>query len=306
MIIIGENIHIISKKVKNALENKDEIFVKNLIKIQQNCDAIDLNIGPAKGKLDNIFSWLLGLCEDKSISFDSSNISAIETALSQVKNPQNCFINSTNADDEKLERLTDLAVNYDCNLIALAMDSQNGVPKTSDQRMELIFKIYEKCMEKGIKSDKIFFDPLVLPINVDQSQGVEVLNTIKMVKESFEPKVNTIIGLSNISNGIDLNYRKVVNRIFAILAYGAGLDGVIAEGGDAELLRILKMLKCNNPQNQIDKLYINLSNMIQYFGEVHDIEYDVNDDYQSNVIKIVKLLLNKEIFTNIGLYNIGN
>ena len=54
MILIGENIHIISKTVRNALESKDENFVKNLLKIMQNCDAVDLNIGPAKGNLDKI------------------------------------------------------------------------------------------------------------------------------------------------------------------------------------------------------------------------------------------------------------
>lgn len=306
MIIIGENIHIISKKVKEALENKDENFVKNLIKIQQNCEALDFNIGPAKGKLDNIFLWLLSLSEDRNVSFDSSNIDAIEKALANVKNPQNCFINSTNADDEKLERLTDLAIHYDCNLIALSMSQQTGVPKTSDQRMELIFKIYEKCMEKGIKSEKIFFDPLVLPLSVEQSQAVEVLNTIKMIKESFEPEVNTIIGLSNISNGIDKNYRKIVNRIFAVLAYGAGLDAMIADGSDNELFNTIKMLKCNNPQNELDNLYINLSNMVQCFGKVRDIDFDKNNEFQSGIVNIVKILLNEEIYSKSGLYITGN
>ena len=47
---------------------------------------------------------------------------------------------------------------------------------------------------KGIDSSKIFFDPLILPVCVEQSQALEALNTIQMIKESFEPKVNTIIG----------------------------------------------------------------------------------------------------------------
>lgn len=306
MLIIGENLHITSKKVKEALENKDEIFVKNLIKIQQNCYALDFNIGPATGKLDNIFSWLLSLSNNLNISFDSSNIEAIEKALGIVNNPQNCFINSTNADDEKLERLTDLALKYNCNLIALAMSSEVGIPKTSDQRMELIFKIYEKCMEKGIKSEKIFIDPLVLPLCADQSQAIEVLNTIKIVTESFEPKINTLIGLSNISNGIDKNYRKIVNRIFAVLAYGAGLDAIIADGSDEKLFAVIKMLECNNPQNELDKLYINLSNMVQCFGKVQNIDFDRNDEIQSNVINIVKILLNEEIYSKSGLCVIGN
>lgn len=298
MILIGENIHIISKNVRCALENRDENFVKILTKIMQNCDAIDLNVGPAKGKLDNIFDWLVPVVGDKNISFDSSNIDAIESGLKLVSRPQNCFINSTSADDEKLERLTNVAKNYECNLIALAMSKETGIPKDADGRMELIFKIYEKCIEKEIVSDKIFFDPLILPLNVDQSQAKEVLNTITMVKESFEPKVNTVVGLSNISNGMPSEIRQIVNRVFGVMLFGAGLDCAIIDAKDIELVRILRMLECNNPQNDVDKLYINISNMVQCFGDVEDIEYDKNNLEQSNIIKTLRVLSNKDIFSN--------
>lgn len=156
MIYIGENIHIISKQVREALENKDEIFVKNLVKFQENMDCIDLNVGPARGKLDNIFEWLCPLAGDKNISFDSTNIDAVEQGLSLVKNTENCFINSTSRDFEKLNRLVDLALEYNCNLIALAMSKETGIPKTADGRLELVFDIYEKCMEKGLDSSKLF------------------------------------------------------------------------------------------------------------------------------------------------------
>ena len=95
-------------------------------------------------------------------------------------------------------------------------------------------------MEKGIDSSKIFFDPLILPVCVEQSQALEALNTIQMIKESFEPKVNTIIGLSNISNGSPKELRPLINRVFAVLAYGAGLDAAIIDAKDNELIRILK------------------------------------------------------------------
>lgn len=301
MILIGENIHIISKNVRNALENRDENFVKILAKIMQNCDAIDLNVGPAKGKLDKIFDWLIPICESQNIvsfSFDSSNIDAIENALSLIPKPETCFINSTSADDEKLERLTDLAAKYSCNLIALSMSKDTGIPKTADIRMEMIFKIYEKCLEKGVKSDKIFFDPLILPIGVDQSQALEVANTIRMIKESFVPKVSTLVGLSNISNGMSNALRQLVNRVYITILHGCGLDGAIVDAKDDELFRIIRMLKCNNPQNDIDKLYINISNMVQYFGEVEDIEYDSNDIQQATIIKTLKVLMNKEVFSN--------
>lgn len=298
MLYIGENIHIISKQVRFALENKDENFVKNIVKLQENMDCIDLNVGPARGKLDNIFSWLCQFTNDKNISFDSTNVEAIKQGLSLVKNSENCFINSTSKDSEKLELLTDLALQYNCNLIALAMSKETGIPKTADGRLEIVFEIYEKCMEKGLDSNKLYFDPLVLPICADQSQAVEALNTIQMIKESFEPKVNTVIGLSNISNGAPKELRPLINRVFGVLAFGAGLDAVILDAKDLELVRIFKMLETNSPQSSSDELYLNLADMIKSFKDLEEISFDKTSVTEQNIIKTATILLNKKIYSD--------
>lgn len=298
MILIGENIHIISKQVRFALENRDEIFIKNLIDIQKDCHAIDLNIGPAKGKLDNIFEWLIPLTQNKNISFDSSNINAIENGLKLVQNPQNCFINSTNADDENLEKYIDLAIKYNCNLIALCMTSDSGIPISADKRLELVFRIYEKCIDKEFNLNNLYIDPLVLPVKVDSKQTFEALNTLKMIEECFEGQIKTIIGLSNVSNGALKQHRPLLNRVYAVLAHGAGLKSAIIDAKDKELLRIFQMLECNNPQSEQDKLYINLSNMIQCLQELEDIDYNHDDEEQLNIIKATEILMNKKIYND--------
>ena len=298
MLLIGENIHIISKTVRKALENKDENFIKNLIKIQEKMDCIDLNIGPARGKLDKIFEWLVPLTNGKNISFDSTNAEAIVQGLKLVQNSENCFINSTSNDLERLETLTDCALSSKCNLIALTMSNQTGIPKTADERLEIVFEIYEKCMEKGIENNKIFFDPLILPVQADQSQSLEALNTIKMIKESFEPQVNTIIGLSNISNGSPKHLRPLINRVFGVLAYGAGLDAVIMDAKDEELIRTFKILDKKSPESKIDELYLNLSEMIKNFGSLEDIKFDKNNIDDQDIIKTAAVLLNKTIYSD--------
>ena len=130
------------RKVVDSL-NKDENFIKNLIKIQEKMDCVDLNIGPARGKLDKIFEWLVPLTNGKNISFDSTNAEAIVQGLKLVQNSKNCFINSTSNDLERLEILTDCALSSKCNLIALTMSNQTGIPKTADERLEIVFEIYE-------------------------------------------------------------------------------------------------------------------------------------------------------------------
>ena len=297
MITIGENIHIISKSVREALEKKDENFIKNLIKIQQNLDCIDLNVGPAKGKLDKVFEWLIPLAGDKNISLDSTNSQAIIEGFNMIKSSENCFINSTSKDENRLEILSDLALKKNCNLIALAMSKETGIPKTSDGRLEIVFEIYEKCMEKGIEENKIFFDPLILPVKADQSQAIEAISSIRMIKESFE-NVKTVIGLSNISNGVPNEFRSLVNRVFYVLAYGAGLDAVILDAKDSELLRIIKMLENNSPTNVVDNLYIQLANTVKNFGEIEEIEYDRSNYDLQNIMKTAYILTNKNIYSD--------
>lgn len=301
MILVGENIHIISKSVREILEKRDENAIKELISMQQNMDYIDLNVGPAKNKLANILPWLADIVQENSnlkISFDTTNSDEMQKGLAQYKNSSKAFINSTSKDEPRLDKMTDLAVEYNCNLIALTLSKETGIPKTSDGRLEIAFEIYEKCMEKGIDNSKIYFDPLILPVSVDQSQAMEAINTIKMIKESFDPPVNTIVGLSNISNGSPKELRPLINRVFGVLAFGAGLDAAIIDSTDLELVRIFKMLSSNTPSNPTDELYIKLSDMIKDFSEIESIDYDKNSEEQSLIIKTANILTGKKIYSH--------
>ena len=299
MILIGENIHVISKVVREALIKRDENFVLDLISVQNKMDYIDLNVGPAKSDLVGVLPWLAKIIQDNSecgISFDTTNSEEMKKGLEAFAGKT--FINSISLDDERIEKIGDLAVEYGSNLIALTLSKENGIPKDADGRLEIAFDIYEKCLEKGIDNEKIFFDPLILPICVDQSQGIEAINTIKMIKESFDPPVKTVIGLSNISNGCPKDLRPLINRVYVSLAFGAGLDAAIVDAKDDELIRILKMLEMNSPSSQLDKLYVNLSDMISNFGEIDDVEFDKDDVEQLKVIKTARILLNNEIYSH--------
>lgn len=301
MLLIGENIHIISKTVQNALLERDEAFALDLIKRQMHMDYIDLNVGPAKGAMEGVLPWLCDLVEKNSelkISFDTTNSDEMRRGLEKSKNPQNSLLNSTSADEVRLEKLTDLAAEFNSNIIALTMNKELGIPKISDDRLNLAFEIFEKCQEKNIPNKKIFFDPLILPVSVDQSQAQEALNTIQMIKQSFDPEVMTTVGLSNISNGSPKEIRPLINNVFAVLAFGAGLDSAIIDAFDVELINTIKILESQSPKNGVDELFIKLSDMIRDFSELEDVDYDKNDSKQVEIIKTARILLNKDVYTH--------
>ena len=302
MLLIGENIHVISKSVKEAILDKDEEFFKNLIEIQSNMDFIDLNAGPAKGDFAGSLAWLTGLVQEKNpeigISFDTTNYDEMVSGFEKFKNKSHAFINSTSSDEDKFSKLSDLAVKNNCNIIALTLSKETGIPKTADGRLEIALDMYERFLEKGLDTDKIFFDPLVLPITVDQSQASEAINTIKMIKESFDPPVKTVVGLSNVSNGCPSDLRPLINRVYAVLAWGAGLDAAIIDAKDLELVRILKMLDADNPESNVDKLYKDLALMIENFEELDDVEYNKGSREETLIVKTAGIILNKNIYSD--------
>ena len=112
--------------------------------------------------MSGVLPWLTTQTEGLKISFDTTNTEEMRAGLEAYTNNAPAFINSTSKDEPRLEKMTDLAAEFDCNLIALTLSKDTGIPKTSDGRLEIAFEIYEKCMEKGIDSSKIYFDPLIL------------------------------------------------------------------------------------------------------------------------------------------------
>lgn len=299
MILIGENIHIISKSVREAIETHNEESLKSLLSIQSNMDCIDLNIGPARK--GSVYEWLVPFVKANSnlnISFDTTNPEEMEIGLKLFNNTTNCFINSASKDEERFEKMTNLALEYNCNLIILTLDKETGIPKTADGRLEIAFELYEKCLAKGLPPEKLYFDPLILPLSVDQSQSQEAINTLRMIKESFDPPVNTIIGLSNVSNGSPKEIRPLINRVFACTAYGAGLDAAIIDAKDTELVRILKVLQTDEPQNETDEVYIQIRDITKNFGETLDIKYDVNNELHQKIIKALNIISGEKIYTH--------
>lgn len=302
MKLIGENIHIISKKTKEAIENKDKNYILNYINkmLNANVNYIDLNIGPAR-KISGTMKWLASIVREVSdipLSFDTTNPDEMRSGLEFVSNAQDCIINSVSADQNRLNSLLPLAKEFKSNLIALTLSDETGIPKEADSRLEIAFNIIEQTSQYEIENEKIFFDPLVLPVPVAQEQAIESLNAIRMFKESFDPPVLTTIGLSNISNGAPKENRPLINRVFMVLAMGCGLDSAIVDGFDEELIRIHSIIENKKPQTDYDELYIKLFDMMQNFEELEEIDYDTSNKSQSDIFKTAQILLNKNIYSH--------
>ncbi len=239
MFIIGELINGMYTYIGKALKEKDKAPIQKcaLEQIKAGADALDVNCGPASRNPVSDIQWLVEAIQevtDKPISLDSSKPQVIESGLKVIKNK--VIINSTTADSQKLEILVPLAKKYNAKLIGLTI-SAKGIPQNKDQRLELAAAIVAHCSQADFPIEDLYLDPIVLPINVAQSQMKDILEAIHEFKIISEPSPKTIVGLSNVSQGTCA--RSLVNRTFLTMAVGFGLDAAILDPKDSDLVDAL-------------------------------------------------------------------
>jgi len=239
VIVIGELINGMYKDVGRAIVNKEADIIQHLAQDQVRAGAsvLDVNTGPYSKDPKDDMKWLIDSIQsvvDVPLALDSTKPDVIEEGLKLIK--KRAIINSTSADEDKMSKIFGLAKHYNAQVIGLAMD-KTGVPNSKEKRLELAAAIVAKAMEFGINSDDLYLDPIVLPVNVAQTQGYEVLESIREFRLLCDPAPQTIVGLSNVSQGTKV--RSLINRTFLTMAIANGLTSAILDPLDKDLMDAL-------------------------------------------------------------------
>ena len=235
MIFIGERVNAGFKDIKAAIENKDGSDIRKWARIQadKNATYIDVNLGTASSKPEDL-CWMIEEVQaevDLPISIDNNKPSMLKEALTVCKKPP--LINSTTAVDEKMDELFPLVKEYDASIIGLVMD-EAGSPKSADKRLENAGKLLAKAMEYDISPDRLFLDPIVMPLKYMQEQCKEILSAANQFLLFSDPPPHIVCGLSNVANGT--KYKKLINRTFCTMLIANGLDAVILDITDDDLV----------------------------------------------------------------------
>jgi 5-methyltetrahydrofolate--homocysteine methyltransferase len=161
------------------------------------------------------------------ILVDSTEADVVEEALKRI--PGKAIINSINLEDgeKRTSKVLPMAKRYGAAVIALTIDEE-GMALTAEKKVAIAKRIFELATKKyGIRPVDLIFDALTLPISTGQeeyrSAGIETLNAVKGIKREL-PEVKTVLGVSNISFGLDAYPRRVLNSVFLHEAVENGLD----------------------------------------------------------------------------------
>jgi cobalamin-dependent methionine synthase I len=238
MIVVGELINASRKAMGPAIEARDAGLVSKTAVDQHRAGAhyIDVNAGIFVNKEADYLQWLVSTVQeavDAPCCIDSPDPKAIEAALSVHK--KTAMINSISLEKDRYENMIGLIAGTDLKIVALCM-SDDGMPETAEERLRIAEKLINGLAAHNIPLENIYVDPLVQPISTKDDFGMEFLAAVEGIMTRFKG-IHTICGLSNISYGLPL--RKFINRTFATMAVARGLDSLIVNPLDTQMMATL-------------------------------------------------------------------
>ncbi len=253
MFLLGESLNVISRKIGRAFKERDPkpIQEEALFQKEKGMDYIDINLGPAKKDGHELMPWVVEtvqeVVDDVPLVLDTSNINAIEAALKVCKLPP--LINSIMVRPERYEQMVPLAVEHNCDFIAL-MWGPDGLPRDENERAALCVELLYFANEAGIPNERIWVDGIVTPLNIQQPQLMSLMEFQGMIQD-IAPGAKSTCGLSNISNGPPEHLRPILNQTYMVMLEKYGMYSVISDPLDEKLTQIAK----GERQDIVDLIY---------------------------------------------------
>ena len=173
VLTIAESINIMSKTIGPAIKARDPKPIQKMAEeeLKAGADMLDLNLGPARKAGDELMEWLVKTVQEVDpnvrLSLDTTNAEAIKAGLKVCNN--RALINSISAQTQSLKEKMPLAKEFDADFVALTL-SQEGIPRDANERGVCAVEIMNKAMELEIPIERMWIDPIVLPISVDPNQ----------------------------------------------------------------------------------------------------------------------------------------
>lgn len=271
--------------------------------VRSSAHGIDVSVGFAGRDEANDMLEVISLYSQKIVlplMPDSTQLNALEVALKNIGG--RAIINSANLEDgeEKFDAICALAKRYGCALVLLTIDEE-GMAKTKADKVRIALRMYERATTvHGLNPADLVFDMLTFTVGSGESEyfnaGVETIEAIRELR-ALKPEVGAVLGVSNISFGLEKHSREYLNSVFLSLCVEAGLTMAIVN-----VKNIIPLAKMSDEQIKVcEDLLLNrreegdpLFKFIEFFSNV-DRSANAHDDEAFNALsmedKIHKLLV---------------
>ena len=236
-LLVGERVNSQgSRKVKRLLLADDYEGILEVARDQQDSGAHVLDVcvalterGDEAEQMAKVVK-LLSMSVELPLMIDSTEANVIAAALEHV--PGRAIINSINMENgrKRIDEVVPLAKKHGAALVALTIDPV-GMAKTRERKLEVAKAIYDIVVgEYGLRAEDLIYDALTFTLATGDTEWIdsahETIEGIRLIKREL-PGVFTILGVSNVSFGLDPAARHVLNSVFLHHCVEAGLDAAI-------------------------------------------------------------------------------
>jgi 5-methyltetrahydrofolate corrinoid/iron sulfur protein methyltransferase len=242
MIVIGGNINGYSKSIGTLLDKRDSKAIQNLAvkQVDAGAQALDLNVGLGRDDAAELMKWLVTTVQDVvdvTLSVDTPKLDVMKAGIDAVKGRS--MINSIPLEQEKVATLFPLGAEHDSDIICMTMDEQ-FILGDVEKRVERAATLVASACEYGIDVEKLYVDPVCLPVSSAQDQAPVVVEAVRRIGLLTSPAsvLKTTVGLNNISH--ETKNPRLIERTFLAMLIGAGLSSAIINTDDRELLDTIK------------------------------------------------------------------
>lgn len=279
-LIIGERVNSQgSRKAKDMVLRDDIDGLVNLARTQVEEGAHCLDVCVATTERSDELDFMCKLVKRLSLEIeaplviDSTDPIVVEAAIKQI--PGRPIINSINleGDGSRYHLLAPLMAKYGLPAIAMCIGPK-GMAKTPQEKLETAQLLFQTGKKYGLKPWQFLFDVLTFTLATGQEEFLDsaknTLEGVRLVKQNI-PGCFTTLGLSNVSFGLPVQARKIVNSVFLYHAIKAGLDSVIINPKDIVAYSDIVPKERELVENLIFNLNNNaLAELISYFENKKD------------------------------------
>ncbi|OUL26053.1 methionine synthase [Nostoc sp. T09] len=234
-LIVGERLNASgSKKCRELLnaEDWDGLVSMARSQVKEGAHVLDVNVDyVGRDGVRDMHELVSRIVNNVTLPLmlDSTEWEKMEAGLKVAGGK--CLLNSTNYEDgePRFLKVLELAKKYGAGVVIGTIDEE-GMARTADQKFAIAQRAYRQAVEYGIPPTEIFFDTLALPISTgieeDRANGKATIEAIRRIRQEL-PGCHVILGVSNISFGLNPAARIVLNSMFLHEAMTAGMDAAI-------------------------------------------------------------------------------
>jgi len=287
MILIGEDLNVMSKQISQAIKERNDEPIQTLVKeqTQNGMDYLDINVGPVRKDPEGAMDWIVNTvqaCTELPLCLDTKNPVAMEAGLKACT--KKALINSASGTTDSKATMLPLASKYSADVVLSVMNDA-GLPSDADERAASIMESIDAANELGIPNENIWVDPVLLPIGVDQRQVTAFLEFIQMLQD-LGPGVKSTCGLSNLCFGAPKALKSLLNRTFLVIVGRYGMHSSIVSGFDQELIRLVK----GDMPETVELIYRAM--------DEEDIDLSSLNQSEQEYVKTAQVLMGKSLYSH--------